>query len=45
MSWRRTAVSRQPDTEIIIQAYNEKFGLDKPLWQQYVTYMGEPGAG
>lgn len=28
------------DTEIIIKAYNEKFGLDKPLWEQYLVYMG-----
>jgi peptide/nickel transport system permease protein len=27
------------DTEKIIAAYNVKFGLDKPLWQQYLTYM------
>jgi len=28
------------DTEKIIAAYNVKFGLDKPLWEQYLTYMG-----
>lgn len=28
------------DTEKIIAAYNVKFGLDKPLWQQYLIYMG-----
>lgn len=28
------------DTEKIIAAYNVKFGLDKPLWQQYLTYIG-----
>jgi peptide/nickel transport system permease protein len=33
------------DTEIIIKAYNEKFGLDKPLWQQYVTYMSSLARG
>jgi peptide/nickel transport system permease protein len=27
------------DLEVIIAAYNTKFGLDKPLWQQYVDYM------
>jgi peptide/nickel transport system permease protein len=27
------------DLEAIITAYNEKFGLDKPLWQQYIDYM------
>src|SRR3979490_1051017 len=24
----------------MIKEYNEKFGLDKPLWRQYVTYLG-----
>jgi peptide/nickel transport system permease protein len=28
------------DLEQIVSAYNEKFGLDKPLPQQYVDYMG-----
>jgi peptide/nickel transport system permease protein len=28
------------DLEVIIASYNEKFGLDKPLWQQYVDYIG-----
>src|ERR1700682_1369127 len=28
------------DTEVIIAAYNTKFGLDKPLVEQYLTYMG-----
>jgi peptide/nickel transport system permease protein len=27
------------DLEIIIAAYNTKFGLDKPLWQQYTDYI------
>jgi len=27
------------DLEVIIAAYNTKFGLDKPLLQQYVDYM------
>lgn len=27
------------DLEVIIAAYNTKFGLDKPLWQQYVDYI------
>jgi peptide/nickel transport system permease protein len=27
------------DLEVIIAAYNTKFGLDKPLWQQYTDYM------
>jgi len=33
------------DTEKIIAAYNEKFGLDKPLWQQYLTYMSSLARG
>jgi peptide/nickel transport system permease protein len=27
------------DLEVIIAAYNTKFGLDKPLWQQYGDYI------
>lgn len=27
------------DLEVIIKAYSEKFGLDKPLWQQYFDYV------
>lgn len=33
------------DTEKIIAAYNVKFGLDKPLWQQYITYMSSLAHG
>jgi len=25
----------------MVQEYNRKFGLDKPLWQQYLTYLGD----
>ncbi len=28
------------DLETIIASYNQKFGLDKPLWQQYWDYIG-----
>lgn len=28
------------DAQIIIDKYTELFGLDKPLWQQYLTYIG-----
>jgi peptide/nickel transport system permease protein len=31
----------QTGIEEMIRIYNEKFGLDKPLWQQYLTYLGE----
>ena len=27
------------DLEVIIASYNQKFGLDKPLWEQYVDYI------
>jgi len=27
------------DMEIIIASWNEKFGLDKPLWEQYLAYV------
>jgi len=27
------------DLESIIASYNQKFGLDQPLWQQYVAYL------
>ena len=25
----------------LIDTYNAKFGLDKPVWQQYLTYLGD----
>lgn len=25
----------------MVAAYEKKFGLDRPLWQQYLTYMGD----
>jgi peptide/nickel transport system permease protein len=25
----------------MVREYNRKFGLDKPLWQQYLTYVGQ----
>jgi len=28
------------DAKALIETYNAKFGLDKPLWQQYLTYLG-----
>ena len=27
--------------EDMIERYNQKFGLDRPLWQQYLTYLGD----
>jgi len=27
--------------EEMVQEYNRKFGLDKPLWQQYLTYLSD----
>jgi peptide/nickel transport system permease protein len=35
----RTGGFSPENLELIIASYNEKFGLDKPLWQQYVDYM------
>jgi peptide/nickel transport system permease protein len=36
----RTGGYSPADLENIIAAYNQKFGLDKPLGQQYVDYLG-----
>ena len=27
--------------EAMVEEYNRKFGLDKPLWRQYLTYLGD----
>lgn len=27
--------------QAMVDAYEKKFGLDKPLWQQYLTYLGD----
>ncbi|HEY3061523.1 MAG TPA: ABC transporter permease [Chloroflexota bacterium] len=27
--------------QAMVEAYESKFGLDKPLWQQYVTYLAD----
>jgi peptide/nickel transport system permease protein len=29
------------DMERIVATYEEKFGLNQPLWRQYLTYMGD----
>lgn len=31
----------QTGLEEMILIYNEKFGLNRPLWQQYLTYLGD----
>ncbi len=31
---------KQADAEAMIKKYTSLFGLDKPLWQQYITYLG-----
>jgi peptide/nickel transport system permease protein len=31
----------QAGLEEMVQEYNVKFGLDKPLWQQYLNYLGD----
>ena len=33
--------SVQSGLEEMVQIYNEKFGLNRPLWQQYLTYLGD----
>jgi len=30
----------QADAQIMINSYTRLFGLNRPLWQQYLTYMG-----
>src|SRR3970040_2348852 len=35
----RTGGFSPQDLETIVAAYNTQFGLDKPLWQQYVDYV------
>lgn len=34
-----------PGFEEMVQAYEEKFGLNEPLWRQYMTYMGDLARG
>ena len=29
------------DAKALTETYNAKFGLDRPLWQQYLTYLGD----
>lgn len=29
------------DATALMETYNAKFGLDRPLWQQYLTYLGD----
>jgi peptide/nickel transport system permease protein len=29
------------DVKGLVETYNTKFGLDKPLWRQYFTYLGD----
>jgi peptide/nickel transport system permease protein len=33
------------NVERLAKAYEEKFGLDRPLWQQYVNYLSDIGRG
>jgi peptide/nickel transport system permease protein len=33
--------SVQTGLEEMIEIYNEKFGLNRPLWQQYLIYLGD----
>lgn len=36
----RTGGFSAGDLEKVVASYNQKFGLDKPLWQQYLDYIG-----
>lgn len=36
----RTGGFSPQDLEAIVASYNTKFGLDKPLFEQYLTYLG-----
>jgi peptide/nickel transport system permease protein len=36
----RTGGFSASDLEVIVASYNKKFGLDKPLWEQYFDYIG-----
>ena len=29
------------DASDLVETYNAKFGLDRPLWRQYLTYLGD----
>jgi len=31
----------QAGIEDMVKEYNQKFGLDKPLWRQYISYLGD----
>jgi peptide/nickel transport system permease protein len=31
----------QAGMEDMVEEYNHKFGLDRPLWEQYVSYLGD----
>jgi len=35
----------QGGIEEMVKVYQQKFGLDKPLWRQYLTYVGEISHG
>jgi peptide/nickel transport system permease protein len=34
-----------PGFEEMVQSYEQKFGLDRPLWQQYLSYLGDMSRG
>ena len=33
------------DIKAMVQAYRERFGLDKPLWRQYLNYLADVARG
>jgi ABC-type dipeptide/oligopeptide/nickel transport system permease component len=40
-----SSLGDKPIPPIILQRLNEAYGLDKPLWQQYVTYLSHAAQG
>ena len=40
-----SSLGDKPIPPIILQRLNEAYGLDKPLWQQYVTYLSHAVRG
>ena len=41
MQQAATGGAAQPGIESMVEEYQRKFGLDKPLWKQYLTYLGD----
>lgn len=41
MQQAATGGAVQPGIESMVEEYQKKFGLDRPLWKQYFTYLGD----